>query len=210
VRRLLYLLVPALLAHDAGAQIIRSGMRFSEPSAWFSLGAGFTNTFDVHDGTTGSVWQFGDATQYYASLEKSFGGGTTFGLRGTHARVPLLYLGTTSGDADGNVSQVMATVHVASGTGFHSVLELSAGATIYSNFRSRVSDQRLEPSSPDTDFAFSFGYGFGYNFSPTFAIDAVQDQSTSLHQKTGLSASEGTSNRFTTTRIVARFGLGRR
>jgi hypothetical protein len=205
---LLALFVPA---GDAGAQIIRPGMRFSEPSAWVSFGAALTNTFDVRDGTTGSVWDFGDATQYAVSLEKAISGsGVTFGVRGTHARVPLFYSGSTSSDADANVSQVMAVLHVASGRGFHSVLELSAGATIYSNFRSRTTDQRLEPTSPDADFAFAFGYGFGYNFSPSFAIDAIQDQSTSLHQKTGLTASEGSSNRFTSTRIVARFGLGGR
>jgi hypothetical protein len=90
------------------------------------------------------------------------------------------------------------------------VLELSVGTTIFSNFRSRTTDQRLEPLSPDADFAFAFGYGFGYNVSPTFAIDVVQDVSTALHQKTGLSASESTTNRTTTTRIVARFGLGGR
>jgi hypothetical protein len=214
VRRLLFMLVPCLIAHDAGAQIIRPGMRFGEPAAWVSLGAGLQNTFDVRDGTTGTVWQFGEATQYVASLEKNLTTGVSMGVRGSHARVPLLYSSTILGvpptDADANVSQIMGTVHVASGRGFHSVLELSVGATIFSNFRARGTDQRLEPLSPDTDFAFAFGYGFGYNFSPTFTIDAVQDQSTSLHQKTGLSANEATSNRFSTTRLVARFGLGGR
>jgi hypothetical protein len=185
-------------------------MRFGEPSAWVSFGAALMNGFDVHDGTTNSLWQFGDATQYALSLEKPVGsGGVTLGVRGTHARVPLRYSGTTITDADANVSQVMAVLHVASGREFHSVLELSAGATIFSNFRSRTTDARLAPSS-DTDFAFGFAYGFGYNFSPSFAIDVVQDQSTSLHQKTGLAASESSSARFTSTRIIARFGLGGR
>jgi hypothetical protein len=207
----LFALLPLVIAGEAGAQIIRPGMRFGEPSAWVSFGAALTNTFDVHDGTTNSVWSFGDATQYAVSLEKPISGsGVTFGLRGTHARVPLFYSGNTNTDADANVSQVMAVLHVASGQGFHSVLELSAGATIFSNFRSRTTDARLEPTSPDADFAFAFGYGFGYNFSPTFAIDFVQDQSTSMHQKTGLSASEGSSNRFTSTRLVVRLGLGGR
>jgi hypothetical protein len=211
VRRTLFALLPLVIAGEAGAQIIRPGMRFSEPSAWVSFGAALTNTFDVHDGTTNSIWSFGDATQYAVSVEKPISGsGVTLGLRGTHARVPLFYSGNTNTDADANVSQVMAVLHIASGQGFHSVLELSAGATIFSNFRSRTTDARLEPTSPDADFAFAFAYGFGYNFSPTFAIDVVQDQSTSLHQKSGLGASEGSSNRFTSTRFVARFGLGGR
>ena len=210
MRRLFFALVPLFLAADAGAQIIRGGMRFQEPAAWASFGAALQSTFDVHDGTTNSVWQFGDATQYAVSLEKTLSGGTTVGVRGTHARVPLFYSGSTSTDADANVSQVFGVLHVASGREFHSVLEFSVGATIFSNFRSRTTDQRLEPTSPDADFAFAFGYGFGYNFSPSFAIDVLQDVSTSLHQKVGLSASEGSSNRVTSTRLVARFGLGGR
>jgi len=210
VRRQFLALVPLFLAADAGAQIIRPGMRFREPRAWASLGAALQNTFDVRDGTTNSVWQFGDATQYAASIEKAVSSGVSFGVRGTHARVPLFYSGATASEADANVSQVMGVLHVASGREFHSVLELSAGATIFSNFRSRTTDQRLEPTSPDSDFTFAFGYGFGYNFSPTFAIDIVQDVSTALHQKAGLSAGAGSSNRLQSTRLVARFGLGAR
>ena len=210
MRRLYFALVPLFLASAADAQIIRGGLRFQEPTAWVSLGAGFQNTFDVRDGTTNSLWQFGDATQYVASIEKTISGGTSLGIRGTHARVPLFYNGSTATDADANVSQVMGVFHFASGREFHTVIELSAGATIFSNFRSRTTDQGLEPASPDTDFSFAYAYGFGYNFSPTFAIDVVQDVSTVLHQKTGLGASESTSNRFSTTRLVARFGLGGR
>ena len=163
MRRSLFALLPLVLAADAGAQIIRPGLRFGEPSAWVSFGAAVTNTFDVHDGTTNSIWEFGDATQYAVSLEKAMSGsGVTLGVRGTHARVPLFYRGDVLTDADANVSQVMAVLHVASGQGFHSVLELSAGATIFSNFRSRSTDARLAPTSPDTDFAFAFGWGAGY------------------------------------------------
>ena len=211
-RRLCFALVPLVLAADAGAQIIRPGMRFSEPQVWVSFGVARQSTFEVHDGTTSSSWQFSDAVQYAASLEKTLSGGTTLGVRGTRARVPLTYFGATGGgiDADADVSQIMGVLHVASGREFHSVLELSAGATIFSNFRSRSTDVGLEPTSSDADFTFAFGYGFGYNFSPTFAIDVVQDMSTSLHQKTGLIAGEGTNNRFNSTRIVGRFGLGTR
>jgi hypothetical protein len=50
----------------------------------------------------------------------------------------------------------------------------------------------------------------GYNLTPRFSVDVVQDQITTLHQKTGLSAGQSTSARLTTTRIVARFGVGAR
>jgi hypothetical protein len=214
VRRLFLAFLPLIVAADAGAQIIRPGMGFGEPAAWVSLGAALQSGFSVRDGTTGTQWDFGNATQYAASLEKTLSGGTTLGLMGTHGRVPLRYSSFTSGalatDADANVSQLFVGLHVASGREFHSVLELNAGATMYSNFRSRTTDQRLEPTSPDTDFSFAFGYGFGYNFSPTFAIDVVQSLTTTLHQKTGLSAGDDTSFRINSTRLVARFGLGGR
>ena len=211
MRRLCIALVPLVIAADAGAQIIRRpGMRVQEPTAWVSLGAALQNSFGLRDGSTGSVWQFGEATQYAASFERRLTGGVTLGVRGTHARVPLNYSGATVTEADANISQVLGVLHVASGREFHSVLELSLGATIFSNFRSRTTDARLEPTSPDADFTFAFGYGVGYNFSPRFAIDVVQDVSTALHQKTGLSAGEGSSIRFNSTRLVARIGLGGR
>lgn len=210
VRRLYFVLVPLALAGDAGAQIIRPGMRVQEPTAWVSLGAALQSSFSARDGTTNTLWQFGDATQYAASFEKRLSGGASFGLRGTHARVPLFYSGATSTEADANLSQVLGVLHVASGREFHSVLELSLGATIFSNFRSRTNDARLAPLSPDTDFTFAFGYGFGYNFSPRFAVDVLQDVSTALHQKTGLNAGESSSIRLNSTRLVARVGLGGR
>jgi hypothetical protein len=90
------------------------------------------------------------------------------------------------------------------------VLELSAGATVYYNFRARGSDVSVGPHGADADFSFGFGYGVGYNVSPRFSVDVVQDQITTLHQKSGLSAGASSSARLTTTRIVARFGLGAR
>jgi hypothetical protein len=137
-------------------------------------------------------------------------------VRGTTARVPLRYTSVTGGDgvfgvdADGNVSQLLGSLHVTSGSQFHTVLELSAGATVYHNFSARGSDATVGPRSADTDFSFGFGYGVGYSVSPRFSVDVVQDQITTLHQKTGLSAGESTSSRLTTTRIVGRFGLGAR
>ena len=210
VRRSFFGLVLLAVAASADAQIIRGGLRFQEPAAWASLGVGLQNAFSVVDGSSGSVWEFGDGIQYVAALEKTVSGGIMVGVRGTHARLPLRYSGATVTDADANVSQVVGVVHVASGREFHSVLELSAGATLFSNFRSRSTDARLPPTGVDADFAFGFGYGFGYNFTPRFAIDAVQELSTSLHQKTGLGAGQSSSVRINATRIVARFGLGGR
>ena len=211
MRRFVLALIP-FLAADAGAQIIRRppGLQFREPSVWVSLGVGLTQGWSVLDGATNSQWDFGDATQFAAALEKSVASGVTIGARGTTSRVPLRY--TTAGtsvDADANVSQFMAGLHVASGREFHTVLEVGAGATLYSNFRERGNNAKLAPSS-DTDFTFAFGYGLGYAFSPNFSLDVVQDLTTVVHQQTGLSAGSSSTSRINTTRLVARYGLGGR
>jgi hypothetical protein len=208
VRPLLIILLSLLATADAGAQIVRPRYQVGQPAAWLSAGAGFEQGFTVVDGTTRSRWEFGSATQYVASLEKTISTGTTLGLRAATAKTPLRYTGSTVTDADANVSQFFATIRAATGQGLHSVLELSAGATMYSNFRARPSGAALAPNAPDLDFAFAFGYGFGYALSPAFSIDVVQDITTSLHQKTGLSASEDSSVRLHGTRIVARLGFG--
>jgi hypothetical protein len=147
------------------------------------------------------------------SLERSIAAGASLGVRGTHARVPLTYYsGVVAGplvqrDADANVSQLLGTLHLASGREFHTALELSLGATMYSNLRRRDTGAKLPPDM-STDFTFALGYGFGYAFSPRFAIDVMQDLTTVLHRKTGLRAGDNSSTRINSTRLVARFGLG--
>jgi hypothetical protein len=212
VRSLLLLAFVSFISVPVGAQIIRGGgMRPQEPAAWASFSSALTQQWSVRDGATDSQWDFGDATQYGVSLEKSLSGGASVGVRGTTARVPLRYSDASiQTDADGNVSQLFATLHIASGREFHSILELNLGATMYSNFRARGTGDKVGPMSPDTDFSFGFGYGLGYSFSPRFAIDVVQDVTTALHQKTGLGAGDNSSVRINSTRLVARFGLGGR
>ena len=48
---------------------------------------------------------------------------------------------------------------------------------------------KLPPDKPDYDLSFSFGYGFGYGLSATSDIEVVQEVGTTIHQRTGLSAS---------------------
>jgi hypothetical protein len=209
VRRLLLVLLTLLASSNAGAQIIRSRYQLRAPAAWVSLGAAVQQSWSVTDGATGSRWEFGNATPYEASLEKALSGGASFGVRGSTGEVPLRYVGPlVTTEADANVSQLFGTLRVASGREFHTVLEFSAGATVYSNFRARSDGATLGPDHADADFSFAIGYGLGYFFSPAFSIDVVQDVTTSLHQKTGLSAGDDSSVRIHGTRIVGRIGLG--
>ncbi|HEV7994294.1 MAG TPA: hypothetical protein VGP25_20890 [Gemmatimonadaceae bacterium] len=210
----LLLVLAALPVHSGGAQIIRGGGRFTmkDPQLWVSGSVGWQQGWTVVDGTTGTRWDLSDATSYGASIERTLTGGTTLALRGSTARVPINYvqaqLGGSSVQADANVSQAFLGIHVSSGRDFHSVLELGAGATIYSGFRERDGGQQLRPSKADVDFAFAFGYGLGYSLSRSFQIDVVQDLATTLHQKAGLAAGESSSSRVSGTRLVARYGFG--
>jgi len=214
VRRLFLLLIPlglALPRHDAAAQIIRTGrFRVRDPQWWVSGGVGWEQGFTVMDGTSNARWDFSDALQYHAAIEHAISGNATVGIRANTGRVALNYsprlIAPTQADA--NVTQAYAMFHYASGRSFRTVIELGAGATVYSDFREHGTGVTLSPTNPDADFAFVFGYGFGYSISKSFEIDAVQDLATSLHQKTGLSAGDNSSARISGTRLVARYGLG--
>ena len=209
MRRLL-VVIPMLLAYfDAGAQINRPRYGVQPPSVWVSAGAALQQGFTVVDGTTGSVWQFGSATTYAAALEKTVSNGLLVGIRGSNGLIPLNYSSpSTTANADAQLSQLFGTLRLTSGQGFHSVLELSAGASYYSNFRTRGASVRLPPLNGDTDFSFAFGYGFGYSFSPRMSVDVVQDVTTSVHQKDGLKPGDDTTVRMHGTRLMGRIGLG--
>jgi hypothetical protein len=209
VRRLPLVILGLAASTSAGAQIVRQGYQISAPSVWVSGGAALQQGFTVTDGTTGSVWQFGSATTYDGSLEKVVSSGITLGLRGSTGVVPLTYAGPVATfDADARVSRLFGTVRATSGTGFHTVLELSVGGTYYSDFRTQQAATKLEPLTGDTDFSFAFGYGFGFSISPRMSIDVVQDVTTSVHQKDGLAPGDNSTVRVQGTRLMGRIGLG--
>jgi hypothetical protein len=213
VRRYLALvpfaLVPFVLAADAGAQMRRPQLS-SQPTAFMSFGAALQNGFTVRDGSSGTTWNFGESMQYTASLERALSQGASLGVRGNLARVPLTMSGTTSGDADALVSQLLASLYLQSGGAVHTVLEGDVGATLYSDFQPRAGSAAVGPRGVDADFAMTLGFGFGYSFSPRLSLDFVQTVGQSLHQKTGLSAGDESSARVSSSRLVLRLGLGQR
>lgn len=213
--------VPVVLAlllasAPAGAQIIRPPRRSTPKTAWTNVSIGLLQLSDVRDGSTQSEWQFGNAVQYRVTLEKTIQSGTTFGVSGAFARVPLTYVPLTVGpagctvscDADATVTQLVAMVHAGGGgIGFHQVIELVAGATGYSSFRARASGAKLPPLKLDADLTLGFGYGFGYAFSPDMQVTLVQEGALTVHQRTGVPGGENTLGRHYTTRVGIRFGL---
>jgi hypothetical protein len=222
VNRFLPLAALALLAPSAGAQIIRLPKNTSgEPAFWGSAALGLVQLQRVDDGTTQSHWDFGSAVQYRGSLEYAIGRGNSFGVSGTFARVPLTYRtfsdlgiplpgGGTCIDCDAkaDVTSILAAFHGGGGAGFHQVIELSAGALMYRNFKTDAGDE-LPPKS-DTDFSFALGYGFGYTLNRTIQFNLVQDAVLAVHQREGLSGSDRTTNQQYVTRIGVRFGGGSR
>jgi hypothetical protein len=216
--------VPALVilgtvvcAASASAQIIRQPQRAPQPSGWTSVSVGILYPLTVHDGTTASEWQFGNAVQYRVSVEMPLQNQATLGISGAFARVPLTYvplsgnLSTScfsSCDADATVTQLYAIFHAGgSPIGFHQVLDLAVGATGYSSFRERRTGEKLAPTKLDADFSLAFGYGFGYTLAPGMEINLVSEGSLTVHQRTGVAGGEDTLGRLIVLRLGMRFGL---
>ena len=210
----------ALAAPLAHAQIMRVPQRSSEPVVWGSLSAGFYQFGnDIHDGRTASVWRFGSAVQYRGSAELDVGNGGAVGMAVGYANAPLTYFRTSAGtgsdcvtacDAHAQVWTVMGTFHMGGGIGFHQIIDLSAGTTIYRDFRADGSNAQIGPESPDKDLSISVGYGFGWGFSNRLQVMLVQDAAYTMHQRDGVSGSQSSNSQQFTTRLGARFGLGSR
>jgi hypothetical protein len=201
------------LAH---AQIIRPVFR-NDPLAWTSLSIGWLQQNAFCNRDTGDCYEFGSGPQWRASLEYPIGTGTTLGVTGTTAKMPLTFVAGSlprpAGfsclrcDADANVSQILGGLHMGGGSGFQQVIDLAAGATLFSNFRRSDTGERIVDGGP-TNFTFLVGYGFGYGFSQRAAIIFETEYGLMI-----LPRQSGNSNNTAgqyTIRIGGRYGLGTR
>lgn len=199
---------------SAQAQIIQGPVRSAGPIGWTSLSIGWMQQQGLCDPDTNACWSFGSAPQWRATLEFPAGTGATFGVVGTTSRVPLTYsggIGTNSCsrcDADANISQVMGLLRIGGGSSFHQVIDVSAGMTLFSNFRQSGSGMRLGSDKIIQDFTFMVGYGFGYSFSPRFQVMLVQDYGLVIHKRQP-GSSQNTAQQ-SNTRLGLRYGLGER
>ena len=199
----------------ADAQIMRVPTRSTAPVAWVSLSAGllqFNN--NIIDGRTESVWDFGSALQYRGSVEMDVGNFGAVGLVAGLTDAPLTYASNlvaecTSGcDAHAKIWTVMAGFHMGGGTGFHQIIDLSAGMLIYRDFTTDEGNTAVPPESPDKDITLAVGYGFGWGFGNRMQLMLVQDAAYSLHQRDGLSGRQNSSSTQYITRLGLRVGLG--
>lgn len=215
VRRLALAVIATLATAEAAqAQIIQPTIR-TRPMAWVTLGAAWMQQGDICGADAGACWDFGGAPQFRGSFELPVGTGAAIGVAATTARVPLIHSSspTQSGscgtcDADANVSQFFGTFRIGGGNlGFHQVIDLSAGTTMYSNFRS-TDGAKLGSGKTVNDMTFGLGYGFGYALSPRTHVFLVQEWMLVLHERQpGTSENTTSQQNF---RIGGRVALGER
>lgn len=205
--RLVLLALLGPLATRAGAQIIRAGSAL-DPQFWASAGLGIMQTQTIEDYATRSSWDFGTVTQWRATLERGLRNGGSIGVAGTWARPALAYEGggcAGACDAEATYFQVLALFRTGGREGFHQVIELHAGVTGFSDFRTD-DDTKLPPLGTVLDPTFAVGYGFAYGFSRRTQVMLVQDVGAVLHRRDDAPAGANTLRQFQTTRIGFRVG----
>jgi hypothetical protein len=217
-RRTLFVLTLSIAgAGIARAQIIQPRLR-TTPIAWTSLSIGWLQQAGFCNGDTGACYDFGSGPQWRVSLEMPMGmsGSTTVGIVGTTAKMPLIYRGgslplpsgansCSSCDADANITQILGLLRMGGGTGFHQVIDVMAGTTMFSNFRS-TTGTKLGNGKLTQNVSFGLGYGFGYGITPRTQINIVQDYGLLI-----LKRQSGNSNNVaqqSTLRLSIRYGLG--
>ena len=170
----------------------------------------------LNDPETGAAWDFGSGPQWRASLEVPMGyGATTVGVVGTIAKMPLIYSGSAltpnscaQCDADAMVSQIFGALRMGGNTGFHQVIDLAAGTTMFSNFRQTNGGTKLGTGKMTQNFTFAIAYGFGYGLSPRTQIFFTQEYALQILKRQAGSANNTAQQ--TTLRFGGRYGLGGR
>lgn len=199
-------LIPVLLslgAHVSQAQIIDSPRGSGQPLAFVSLSAAWTGFGGgLCSEERGACWDMGSGLQWRGSIEMPMGRGASIGVAATTARLPITYQNI---DADVNLTQVMANLHIGGGSGFYQVIDASAGVSMFSNFTA-TNGTALGPGGSTSNFNFNVGYGFAYAMSPRFEISLVQEYGLIIGDRIAGSTNNTTTQQ--TTRIGVRVGLG--
>jgi hypothetical protein len=207
------LLVSAAI--PAHAQVRRRVPNTAEPSTWVSGSIGLFNGNGVNDGSTGSTWDFGNAStpQYRLGAERAFSTSMSIGAAGTYTHVPFTYMGSEGcGECSAHLDMftVGGTFRYGGGLGLHQVLEATAGIVDYTNLKRDVDGTKLPPAGGNIDPYFVFGYGFGYTLNPQMEVSIVQDFGLGLHERDGLTSEDSNTLRQRTLRLNFRYGFGNR
>lgn len=220
MRRIAVLFLLSLAAAPAGAQImsVPKGALAKEPAFVLGLTIGLQALQNVNDSDTQSIWNFSQTVEFGASLEKSLGRGTTFGLAGTYSKMPLRYIDTASvGTYDpcckAHVDVITAGAQFTSGggAGFHQLVVINAGIIAFQNFDVKSNGTVVSrPPTRDIDPRLAVGYGFGYGFSARSEAFIMQEYAVALHQGDGVLGDTRKQYQQQTTRIGIRVGAGGR
>jgi hypothetical protein len=178
---------------------------------WATGWAGFYDPGSYADGRTNSDWNFTDGIGWRATLEYGLRGGSSIGLVGTFARIPLEVRDRTTSqirDADGDILSLQALFHAGGGAGFHQVIEVSVGVVEFRNFEARDNGDNIGPPDGDRDFTMALGYGFGFGLTNRAQIAIVQDFGYTFHQRDALPAGASRTTMHRSTRLGVRIGFG--
>jgi len=211
------LIVVALLggtAQVAAAQIIRPNL-VSRPAGWTSLSVGWTRQQAICDQGSNACWNFGGAPQYRGSVELPLGNLSAWGVAVTASRAPLVWAGSASlnncvlCDANVNITQYLGMIRLGTGGSgaFQQFIEMGAGATQFTGFRSTTGTQ-LGSGKAVTDFSFAVSYGFGYNVQPRLQLYLAQEYALMIHKRAA--GNPNNSAQQQTLRVGARLALGDR
>jgi hypothetical protein len=200
------------LAFSAGAQIIRP-VNIYRPDAYASLSAGWLSQQSICDPESNACWTFGDGAQYRASIELPMGPGTTFGLSYSNARLPLRWsdmppntanCGGSPCSANAEMHQVLGLLHLGGSGMVTQVIDISAGATRFANFRA-TDGTPLGTGKPVDDFSFAVAIGIGINLNRTLQFTLQQEYGLVIHKRVPGSTTRGAQQQ--TIRAGLRMGL---
>jgi hypothetical protein len=172
------------LGSVADAQIIRQ-RTVTRPSMYTSLSIGWLQQEAICDPDSNACWNFSDAAQYRVAFEKPVGPATSFGVSYAHAAVPLLWADTAACqpcDANSEMHQLLALFHLGGDGPFSQLIDLSAGATRFANFKT-TNGTPLGTGKPATDFSFSVSYGFGARISTGLYFTLQQEYAVTFHKR---------------------------
>ena len=207
-----------ILVLAAGASIAEAqvGRRPAPTQDWVAGGVTVNEGFTIRDGATGSQWTFDSGLGYWAAIEHLTQAGIVVGLQAGHSTPTLLYTtNTASGTVDctlgcaatGTVRQIMGLLKTGNSYGTHQVIEVTAGATAFSNFKQQTTNTPLGSTKTDYDFSFALGYGLSYSMSPSASIEVLQEIGTIMHSTTDLPVGSRNYPRVGTTRVGARIAF---
>jgi hypothetical protein len=198
------------LAASLDAQIIRPAS-VSRHAAFASLSAGWLQTQAICDPASNACWTFGGAPQYRASLEFPISAATTLGISYANARLPLRWADTppntancTVCDANADMNQILGVLHLGSGGAFQQVIDISAGATQFANFKT-TNGTPLGTGKPVTDFSFAIAFGLGIRMSPNLILTMQQEYGLVVHKRVAGSANSSAQQQVL--RLGLRLGL---